>query len=376
MKNIIYKAGNKSEIGKGDGEELVKEKKSLYAQAGVDIDKANRLVDDIRQIVSSTYTKGVITEIGGFAGLFALDQDKYKNPVLVSSTDGVGTKLKIAFMTNIHNTVGIDLVAMCVNDIIVTGAAPLFFLDYFATGKLEEKVASDVISGIATGCKEAECALIGGETAEMPGMYPPNEYDLAGFSVGVVERSEIIDGSEVGVGHEIIGISSSGLHSNGYSLVRKLIFEDLGLHVTDTVDELPGGTVGEILLTPTKIYVKTILNLLKSFKIHGIVHITGGGFQDNIPRALPTTCKAVIKKGSWFVHPIFKFLQKKGNIPEEEMLRTFNCGVGMILIVPPSQTQEILLQLKALNEEAFLIGHIEQRAEDEPAVLFTGENIF
>jgi len=354
----------------------VNEKKSLYAKAGVDIDKANRLVTNIRDVVSSTYTKGVITEIGGFAGLFALDHDKYKNPVLVSSTDGVGTKLKIAFMTGVHSSVGIDLVAMCVNDIVVTGAAPLFFLDYFATGKLEEDVAKAVIQGIAEGCKQAGCALIGGETAEMPGMYPENEYDLAGFAVGVVDRDRIIDGSDISVGHEIIGIASSGLHSNGYSLVRKLIFEEMGFSNTDTLEEVPGGTIGEILLTPTRIYVKTILNLLKSFSIHGIVHITGGGFQDNIPRVLPDQCKAVINKGSWYVHPIFKFLQRKGNIPEDEMLRTFNCGIGMIIIVPAFESQEVLLQLKALNEEPFLLGHIEERSQDEPSVVFKGESLF
>ncbi len=358
-----------------NGEEAVS-KKSLYAEAGVDIDKANRLVTSIKDVVSSTYTKGVITEIGGFAGLFALDHEKYKNPVLVSSTDGVGTKLKIAFMTGIHDTIGIDLVAMCVNDIVVTGAAPLFFLDYFATGKLEEAVATDVIKGIAQGCKMAECALIGGETAEMPGMYPPNEYDLAGFAVGVVDRDKIIDGSEIGVGHEIIGIASSGLHSNGYSLVRKLIFDQLGFNAEDRVAEIPGGTIGQILLTPTKIYVKTVLNLLKSFKIHGIVHITGGGFQDNIPRVLPDSCKAVINTGSWYVPSIFRFLQKRGKISQEEMLRTFNCGIGMVLIVPPSETQEVLLQLKALNEDPFLIGRIEKRGQDESSVVFSGDSLF
>ncbi len=358
-----------------NGEEVVS-KKSLYAEAGVDIDKANRLVSSIKDVVHSTYTKGVITEIGGFAGLFALDHEKYKNPVLVSSTDGVGTKLKIAFMTGVHDTVGIDLVAMCANDIVVTGAAPLFFLDYFATGKLEEDVAIDVIKGIAKGCRMAGCALIGGETAEMPGMYPPNEYDLAGFAVGVVDRDKIIDGSEIGVGHEIIGIASSGLHSNGYSLVRRLLFGQLSLKVTDIIEELPGGSIGQILLTPTKIYVKTVLNLLKSFKVHGIVHITGGGFQDNIPRVLPESCKAVINLGSWYVPAIFKFLKNEGKISQEEMLRTFNCGIGMVLIVPSSETQEVLLQLKALHEEPFLIGTIEERKQNEDSVVFTGDNLF
>jgi len=353
----------------------VKEK-SLYAQAGVDIDKANEIVNDIKKIVTPTFTKGVITEIGGFAGLFALDQNKYKSPVLVSSTDGVGTKLKIAFMLDKHDTVGIDLVAMCVNDIVVTGATPLFFLDYFATGKLKEHVTKQVISGIAKGCIEAGCALIGGETAEMPGMYPENEYDLAGFSVGVVEREKIIDGAEIAVGHDIIGLSSSGLHSNGFSLVRKIFFEQLKVKPTDVLEDISYKRVGEVLLTPTKIYVKPIINLLKRFKIHGIVHITGGGFQDNIPRVLPKSCKAIIKKHSWNIPKLFKFIQKEANISEEEMLRTFNCGIGLILIIPPTDTKDMLLQLKALNEDAYLIGKIEKREDNEPSVVFEGEPLF
>ncbi len=350
--------------------------KSLYAQAGVDIDKANRIVEEIKETVTSTYTKGVITEIGGFAGLFALDKEKFKEPVLVSSTDGVGTKLKIAFMMDMHKTVGIDLVAMCVNDIAVTGATPLFFLDYFATGKLKEEVTKDVISGIAQGCKQAGCALIGGETAEMPGMYPEGEYDLAGFSVGVVEREEIIDGSDISVDHDLIGISSSGLHSNGYSLVRKIFFKDLGLGIGDKIEELSSKTVGELLIEPTKIYVPIILNLLKRFKIHGIVHITGGGFQDNIPRILPEKCKAVIDKDAWKPLPIFKFIKEKGNVPEEEMLRTFNCGIGLILIVPPTETKEMLLQLEALGEKAYVVGKIEERDTNEPSVIFKGGPLF
>ncbi len=349
---------------------------SLYAKAGVDIDKANRLVDRIKSVVSATYTKGVITEIGGFAGLFALDHDNYEAPVLVSSTDGVGTKLKIAFLTGRHDTVGIDLVAMCVNDVVVTGAQPLFFLDYFATGKLSEDVAASVIQGIAEGCSQAGCALIGGETAEMPGMYQDDEYDLAGFSVGVVDRAKIIDGSEIGVGHEIIGVNSSGLHSNGFSLVRKIFFEDMGLKPDDRLSEISGRSLGEELLVPTRIYVKTVLNLIRSFKIDGIVHITGGGFQDNIPRVLPRSCKAVINKGTWYVPPIFKAIKKAGDVPEEEMLRTFNCGIGLILIAPASRSQDILLQLKALGEEAFVIGSIEKQTAGEPMVEFRGESIF
>ncbi len=344
--------------------------KSRYSESGVDIDKANDLVKKIGPIVASTFRKGVITEIGGFAGLFSLDADNYKQPVLVSGTDGVGTKLKLAFMTGIHNTVGIDLVAMSVNDIVVTGAKPLFFLDYFATGKLEPAIAESVISGIATGCKQAECSLIGGETAEMPGMYEDNEYDLAGFAVGIVDREKIIDGSDIGVGSAIIGIASSGLHSNGFSLVRKICFEELGLSVQDTLSDFNGKSLGEVLLEPTRIYVKTITHLLKQFSISGIVHITGGGFQDNIPRVLPESCKAVITLDSWDIPDIFTFLQTRGNIPQDEMLRTFNCGIGLVIIVPRQDTEEILFQLEALGEKGYLLGEIEARKENEPPVEF------
>ncbi len=351
-------------------------KKMKYAEAGVDIDKANRLVKKIAPLVASTFTRGVITDIGGFAGMFALDKDEFETPVLVSSTDGVGTKLKIAFMTGIHNTVGIDLVAMSINDIVVTGARPLFFLDYFATGRLDEGIAHDVISGIAEGCKQADCALVGGETAEMPGMYQDNEYDLAGFAVGIVDKNRIIDGSEISVGHDIIGISSSGLHSNGYSLVRKLFFQELGLGLDDRMDELGGRSVGETLLTPTRIYARTVTNVVKKFKIDGLVHITGGGFQDNIPRILPNSCKAVINMGTWYVHPVFKFIQKKAQMDDDEMLRTFNCGIGLVMLVSPAVTPELLLQLKALEEEAFVIGRIEERSGQEPQVIMEGEALY
>ncbi len=345
-------------------------KASLYAQAGVDIDKANKLIKRIKPLVAETFTRGVMTEIGGFAGLFALDLDQFRQPVLVSSTDGVGTKLKIAFMTNTHDTVGLDLVAMSVNDIIVCGAKPLFFLDYFATGKLSPSIAEDVIKGIARGCKDAGCALIGGETAEMPDMYRDGEYDLAGFVVGVVDREKIVDGSEIGVGHAVIGLASRGLHSNGYSLVRKICFEKLGLSVDDVVKELGKQKLGEILLTPTRIYARTIRHLLKQFKITGMVHITGGGFQDNLPRILPKTCKAVIRRNSWPELPIFNFLQTKGKIPEKEMLRTFNCGIGMVLIAPHTEAQDILFQAKAMDEQAFIIGDIEKREPGDHPVEF------
>ncbi len=344
--------------------------KSRYTEAGVDIDKANELVKKIGPVVASTFRKGVITEIGGFAGLFSLDTSSYKQPVLVSSTDGVGTKLKLAFMTGIHDTIGIDLVAMSVNDIAVTGATPLFFLDYFATGKLDSLVAEDVIKGIAQGCLYAECSLIGGETAEMPGMYGENEYDLAGFAVGIADRDKIIDGSDIGVGHVVIGLASSGLHSNGYSLARKICFEELGLSINERPTEFKGRTVGEVLLDPTRIYVRAITHLLKQFSISGIVHITGGGFQDNIPRVLPDSCKAVIALNSWDMPPVFTFLRDKGHIPQDEMLRTFNCGVGMVLVVPKKDADEIMFQLEALGEKSFVLGDIEKREEGEPPVQF------
>ena len=345
--------------------------KSRYTEAGVNIDKANELIRNIQPLVSSTFKRGVITEIGGFAGLFALDSSRYRQPVLVSSTDGVGTKIKIAIQAGIHDTVGIDLVAMCVNDIIVSGAKPLFFLDYFATGSLESGVALDVIKGIAEGCRQAECSLIGGETAEMPGLYAANDYDLAGFVVGVVERNDIVDGSEIGNGQVIVGLSSSGLHSNGFSLVRKIFFEELGLTVHDVVPDLGDESLGKILLTPTRIYASSISHFLKQQQINGMIHITGGGFQDNISRILPRTCRAVIHKGSWDIPPIFGFLQEKGGISEEEMYRTFNCGIGMILITPESGLEDLMSLAKAVDEQAFVIGHIESRAENEPGVVFS-----
>ncbi len=342
-----------------------------YTQAGVDIDKAMELIETIRPMVSSTFKHGVLTEIGGFAGLFALDLERYHQPVLVSSTDGVGTKIKIAVLSNRHETIGIDLVAMCINDILVCGAQPLFFMDYFSTGRLKPETAVDVIRGITDGCKEAGCSLIGGETAEMPGVYAENDYDLAGFVVGAVDRDKIIDGSEIGMGQAIIGLASSGLHSNGFSLVRKIFFEELGLTVSDRIPEIGDQSLGEILLTPTKIYSRVIGHLLKQQRhISGMVHITGGAFLDNIPRILPKTCKAVIKKGSWPVPPIFRFLEEKGKIPEEEMFRIFNCGIGMILIVHEADVQDILFQIHALEEQAYVIGQIEERDPEGPPVVF------
>lgn len=340
---------------------------SRYAEAGVDIDKANAFVDAIKPIVSDTFQRGVLTDIGGFGGLFALGGDRYSDPVLVSSTDGVGTKLKIAELCNRHDTIGIDLVAMCVNDIVVSGAKPLFFLDYFSVGSLDTDQATAVVRGIAKGCKIAGCSLIGGETAEMPGLYRPGEYDLAGFTVGIAERNELIDGSDIKVGDQLIGLGASGIHSNGYSLVRKICFEELGLSVDDEVKEL-GCTLGEELLRPTRIYVESVLNLLKHFKIGGLVHITGGGFIDNIPRVLPAGCKAVIEDGSWAVPPIFNFLRDKGRVPAAEMCRTFNCGIGMVLVVDEKIVDDILLQAQALGESAYLIGEVAARGQGEASV--------
>lgn len=342
---------------------------SRYAESGVDIDKANDFISDIKPFVSATFRRGVLTDIGGFGGLFALGGDRYKDPVLVSGTDGVGTKLLIANKCNVHDTIGIDLVAMCVNDIVVSGATPLFFLDYFAVGKLETGVALEVVKGIAKGCEIAKCSLIGGETAEMPGMYQKGHYDLAGFVVGIAERDKIIDGSDIKVGNKIIGLSSSGIHSNGFSLVRKICFEELGLEVDDYVDEL-GCTLGEELIKPTRIYTEPLLNLFKNYQVRGLVHITGGGFDDNIPRVLPKSCKAVINEGSWPIQPIFKFLEEKGNVPASEMRRTFNYGIGMAIVVDENIVDDAMQQLVALGESPHLIGEVAARAEDEESVEF------
>ena len=333
------------------------ETNSTYRDAGVDIDAGNAFVKMIKPLVKATSRPEVLADIGGFGGLFSLNASKYKNPVLVSGTDGVGTKLKLAFMADRHDTIGIDLVAMCVNDIVVQGAEPLFFLDYLATSKLDPGKAVQIVKGISEGCIQAGCALIGGETAEMPGFYAGEEYDLAGFTVGVVERDNIIDGSTITVGNTLIGIASSGLHSNGYSLARKIIFDRMGLGINDT---LPGleKTVADELLTPTRIYVKSILNLLRDFRINGIAHITGGGLQENVPRILPHGCKAVIKRNSWTIPAIFHLLQERGNVEEGELFRTFNCGIGMVLAAPEDEAEEILIRLSGLNEQAFIIGEV------------------
>ncbi|MFH1488100.1 MAG: phosphoribosylformylglycinamidine cyclo-ligase [Pseudomonadota bacterium] len=344
-------------------------KESLYTKAGVNIDAGNELVNRIKPIVSKTFKSGVITDIGGFAGLFSLNVQDMKNPVLVASTDGVGTKLKIAFMLDKHDTVGIDLVAMCVNDIMVQGATPLFMLDYIAMGKLDTDKAVSIVKGIAAGCREAGCSLIGGETAEMPGFYTEGEYDLAGFVVGLVDNEQILDGSEIAVGHQLIGIGSSGLHSNGYSLVRKILFEEMKMSVEDYVEDF-GRTLGEELLEPTRIYSRPIMHLRRDFHIYGISHITGGGLIDNIPRILPRQCKVIINPSAWTPQPVFQFIRKAGNVPAEEMMRTFNNGLGLVMVVSEADTGEVLLRLKAMGETAFHIGSVDAREDKEASIQF------
>jgi len=340
---------------------------SKYSQAGVDIDRGNSFVERIKGIVASTHKTGVLAGIGGFSSLVAIDKNKYDKPVLVNSTDGVGTKVLIAQMMGKHDTIGIDLVAMCVNDIVVGGATPLTFLDYLACGKLDTDTGVQIIEGIAEGCRQAQCSLVGGETAEMPGLYKEGEYDLAGFVTGIVERGGIIDGSDIKSGDAIIGLASSGLHSNGYSLVRKICFTELNLTVGSFVAEL-GRALGEELLTPTRIYVKSVLNILKNFKVNGMVHNTGGGFIDNLPRVLPKGLKAVIDTHAWTPQTIFSFLAEKGNVPQDEMFRTFNMGIGLMAIVKRIAVEDICHQFLALGETPYIIGEIAPRHEGEEAV--------
>jgi phosphoribosylformylglycinamidine cyclo-ligase len=342
---------------------------SYYTDAGVDIEKMDSFIQMIKPMVESTFRPEVLTKIGGFAGCVSLNLERYKKPVLVSSADGVGTKLKIAFLMDCHDTVGIDLVAMCVNDILVSGARPLFLLDYLATSHLDTEKAKKVVEGIVRGCAEAECSLIGGETAEMPGFYKEGEYDLAGFVVGIVEDAQLIDGSSVTVGDKLIGIASSGLHSSGYSLVRKVLLDHYKMDLSKHVEEI-GGVLGEELLRPTKIYVKTVLNLVRDFNIRGMAHITGGGITGNLPRVVPKGCKAIVRKGSWEIPPLFSFLKEKGNIPEDEMLRTFNNGIGMILIVKAKEAEEILGRLNTMGEKAFVIGEIGKAEKEQDSIEF------
>ena len=328
-----------------------------YKKAGVDIDEAEKFVKMISPIVRTTFRKEVLTDIGLFAGLFKLDIRKYKEPVLVSGTDGVGTKLKIAFQADKHDTVGIDLVAMCVNDILTLGAEPLFFLDYFATGKLNAEKASQVIKGIIEGCRQAGCALIGGETAEMPGFYKKNEYDLSGFAVGVINKSDIIHGKAINEGDVIIGVASSGLHSNGFSLVRKVLFDIGKIKIDQYVSEL-GCSIAEELLKPTEIYVKAYFTLKGKVKIKGMAHITGGGIPGNLPRILPKGKTSVIYKNSWEIHPIFQFIQKIGKITEVEMFKVFNMGIGYIFVVDAQDVKKALSLINNKGYRAYLIGEI------------------
>lgn len=330
---------------------------TTYKQAGVDIDAGDEFVDRIKPLVRSTFRPEVLTDLGGFGGLFRLQASRYTDPVLVSGTDGVGTKLKIAFLMDRHDTVGIDLVAMCVNDIAVSGAEPLFFLDYLATGKLTVTKAAEIVKGIAEGCRQAGCALIGGETAEMPSFYGDGEYDLAGFAVGVVDRPKIIDGRTIQPDDVLIGVASSGLHSNGYSLVRRVLFDDARLRIDHRPAEL-ARPLGEELLTPTRIYAKQILSLASECTIKGIAHITGGGLTENLPRIFPQGCRAQIDLGAWSVPAIFSLIADRGRIEREEMYRVFNMGIGLVIVVAPDMAPAVIHRLSQLGDRAWIIGKI------------------
>jgi phosphoribosylformylglycinamidine cyclo-ligase len=343
------------------------DKQSLsYKDAGVDIDAGNALVENIKGAVKRTTRPEVMGGLGGFGSVCQLPTG-YKEPVLVAGTDGVGTKLRLAIDLKKHDTVGIDLVAMCVNDLIVQGAEPLFFLDYYATAKLDVEVASAVVEGIAEGCVRSACALVGGETAEMPGMYHKGDYDIAGFCVGVAEKSRLLDGTKVAAGDQLIALGSSGPHSNGYSLIRKV----LEVNSTDTSDLLNGKPLSEHLLEPTKIYVKSVLALLKEVEVHALSHITGGGFWENIPRVLPESAQAIINESSWQWPEIFNWLQTNGNISSHEMYRTFNCGVGMVIVVPAASLEQSIEILKAHGEDAWHIGAIADMAEGQEQVVMS-----
>lgn len=328
-----------------------------YRDAGVDIDAGNYSVSLIKESVKSTYRPEVLGDLGGFGGLFALNVAKYKEPVLVSGTDGVGTKLRLAFMLDKHDTIGQDAVAMCVNDILVQGAEPLYFLDYLAVGKLEPEKVAAVVKGVANACKESGCALIGGETAEMAGFYPEGEYDIAGFAVGVVDKAKIITGEKVKAGDVVLGLPSSGVHSNGYSLVRKICFDVKEFQGDEYVEEL-GKTIGEELLTPTRLYPKVCLPLIDKFQINGMVHITGGGFYDNIPRVLPENCGVQIDSDAWERPAIFNLLQEWGNVAWPEMYRTFNMGIGMVIVARPEEAEKIKVHLEAQQEICYTIGSV------------------
>ncbi|AYB40059.1 phosphoribosylformylglycinamidine cyclo-ligase [Brevibacillus laterosporus] len=342
-----------------------------YKEAGVDIAAGNEAVERMKKHVKRTFRPEVMSGLGGFGALFRLNVAEYKQPVLVSGTDGVGTKLKLAFQMDQHDTIGIDAVAMCVNDVVVQGAEPLYFLDYVACDKVIPTKLESIVKGIADGCEQAGCALIGGETAEMPGMYAGGEYDIAGFTVGVVEESKIIDGSNIQAGDMLIGITSSGVHSNGFSLVRKVLLQDAGFSLHDQIEGFEK-SLGEVLLTPTKIYVKPILSLLKQVDVKGMAHITGGGFTENIPRMLPDGLQASITLGSWPVLPIFKLIEKTGNINQQDMFLTFNMGIGMVLAVAQKDAEYVLKMLQEAGEEAYLIGDVQQG--DSGVVYVEGEH--
>ena len=353
---------------KGQKEGQQKSQQSLsYRDAGVDIDAGNSLIERIKPLTKATHRPGVMGGLGGFGALFELPLDRYKNPVLVSGTDGVGTKLKLALMTGKHDTIGIDLVAMCANDLIVAGAEPLFFLDYYATGKLDVDTATDVVKGISDGCIQAGCALTGGETAEMPGMYDGDDYDLAGFCVGIVEKDQIIDGAKVKAGDILLGLASSGPHSNGYSLIRKVI-EVSGADLNSDFD---GDTLGNRLLEPTRIYVKSLLALSKAIDIHSLSHITGGGLLENLPRVMPEQTCARIDGQSWSRPKVFDWLQEQGNIKTSEMYRTFNCGIGMVVVVAPDDQQKAMDILQQHGETVFTLGSIESSSDKTPTVIIS-----
>jgi len=344
---------------------LKKPRSLTYRDAGVDIDAGDRLVENIKPFAKRTMRKGVIAGIGGFGALFEIAARRYREPVLVSGTDGVGTKLKLAFEIGRHDTIGIDLVAMSVNDILTLGAEPLFFLDYYACGRLDVATATQVVKGIARGCEQAGCALIGGETAEMPGMYQGGDYDLAGFAVGIVEKKRIIDGSRVAAGDVVLGLASSGAHSNGYSLIRKIV----ALSRADLSSKFHGGTLADALLAPTRIYVKPVLALAAAVEVKGLAHITGGGLVDNLPRVLPSRLAARIDRAAWPMPPLFRWLRDRGNVADTELYRVFNCGIGMAVVVAPGNAAKALELLKAAGEKAWRIGRVVKRPRNGPQVV-------
>jgi phosphoribosylformylglycinamidine cyclo-ligase len=342
-----------------------------YAAAGVDLDHDEAFIEDVKEIAKGTFRPEVLSSIGGFAGMFKAP-DRYKNPVFVAATDGVGTKLKLAAQIGRYDTIGIDCVAMVVNDLVVQGAEPIIFLDYIAMADLNKEIASDALRGIAEGCRRAGAALIGGETATMPGVYPKGELEIVGFSVGVVERDQVIDGSMIAQGDVLIGLGSSGFHSNGYSLVRSVLDAGIKAGKFDLFDQPPGlrTSLASALITPTRIYVKPLLNLIKDFDVHGIIHVTGGGFEGNVPRILPAGVRARIDPDAWPRPDVFDWIARAGELAETELLRVFNCGIGMIAIVPPDAADEVLQRLQGLGERGYRIGVVERKDEGEPAILF------